>query len=87
MVVALAFSAKTYWCRADLTTQDKVVLDLVVEAMHRLGGLLRPQVGPEAKSPADLVLEQALPDVQRQCVLLQMLAARPALDPKQVCQQ
>ena len=39
---ALGFASRKLWRRSDLSEEDNVVVDLVAEALVRLGRLLRP---------------------------------------------
>jgi len=45
LAAAVAFAARRLWRRRDLETADQVILDLLVEALYRLGVLYRPGVG------------------------------------------
>ena len=72
IAAALAVAGRKLWRRGDLTPADEVIVDLVMESLHRLGAMLRPQDG----TPADLVVAQALPDVREQCERLVQLARR-----------
>lgn len=73
MAAALGAAARRLWRRSDLGAADKVVLDLVVEALQRLAIELKPAEGLGAPG---LVLAAALPDVQVQAQLLASLATR-----------
>ena len=72
LAAGLGAAGRRMWRRSDLTKTDLVVLDLVTEALHRVGECLRPS--PVDK--LDLVLEAALPGMQRSAELLRGLATR-----------
>ena len=67
---AVAYSARRLWRRRDLTDQDQVVMELLAEALARLGHLLRPQ---RARSAAE-VLAKGPPRVSEMVAALLPLA-------------
>ena len=48
LAAAVGFAARRLWRRKDLAEEDMVVLDLVVEALDRMGRLYRPREGQPA---------------------------------------
>ena len=72
MAAALAVAGRKLWRRDDITEADKVILDLVSEALHRLSLNLKPK---DQVTPA-VVLDAALPRVRDQVRLLVNVAAR-----------
>ena len=84
VAAALAFSTRKYWGRTDLTMQDKVVVDLLVEALQRIGYLVQPSTAG-LRNPADLIEDQALPQVRQQCKLLAAVASRPPPGATSLC--
>ena len=73
MAAALGAAGRRMWRRKDISDSDKIVLDLVVEALHRLSADLQPAGNMTAP---DLVLKKAIPDIQLQVQKLVRLAAR-----------
>ncbi len=58
---ALGYAGRNLWRRHDLEDQDLVILDLVVEALDRLGRLYRPN----ENTPAVMAVNAAPSHVQR----------------------
>ena len=74
---SLAVCARRLWRRGDREDLDNIVLDLVVEALHRLGNGIRPKAGKSAAA----VVSQAPLRVQELLGVLQPLAARALPQP------
>ena len=71
LAAALAHVGRRMWRRSDLTQSDKVILDLLSEALQRLGQQLKPM-----DAPLDVIVANALPDVQASFHLMARLATR-----------
>ena len=71
LAAALAHFGRRMWRRSDLTQSDKVILDLLSEALQRLGQQLKPM-----DAPLDVIVANALPDVQTSFQLMARVATR-----------
>lgn len=83
MAGALGAAGRQLWRRQDIGDNDLLILDLVSEALVRLGAILRPSVG----RPAEEVLSEGPGHVWAQARLLADLATRKSPDsvqPKQL---
>ena len=83
MAGALGAAGRQLWRRQDIGDTDLLILDLVSEALVRLGAILRPSVG----RPAEEVLSEGPGHVWAQARLLADLATRKSPDivqPKQL---
>ena len=67
---ALGAAGRLLWRRSDLTGQDDVIIDLISEALIRMGNQLRP----DAKLAAAAALRGAPAHIQAECELLAALA-------------
>jgi len=74
---ALGGAGRRLWRRRDLTAKDEVVLDLVVEALARIGQLVRPR----SQVQAEANLAQAPSGLRREVELLVGLARRSVVLP------
>ena len=71
---AVGHAARHLWRRPDREEADDVVLDLLVEALHRMGRASRPREG----EPALAALAAAPAHVQALVARLEPVATRPA---------
>ena len=67
---ALGAAGRMLWRRSDLNGQDDVIIDLISEALIRMGKQLRP----DAKLAAAAALRSAPAHIQAECELLAALA-------------
>ena len=74
LAAAVGHAARRLWRRPDKEEVDDVVLDLLVEALHRMGRALRPRDG----EPARAALAAAPAHIQALVARLEPVAARPA---------
>ena len=78
---ALAFAARRLWRRRDLTDADEVILDLVTEALVRLGKLYRPQEGGRTASEALRHAPSHIRDLVERCEAVATAATPPGDQP------
>ena len=74
LAAAVGFAARKLWRRRDLETEDELILDLLVEALDRMGRLYRPRTAAHAAA----ALASAPPHVGALVARLEPLASRPA---------
>jgi hypothetical protein len=74
---ALGAAGRLLWRRSDLTDEDEVIVDLISEALMRIGMRLRP----DAKLSAAAALRSAPEHIQDECALLVALACPLQLTP------
>ena len=72
LAAAVGHAARGMWKRKDLTVADEVVMDLLVEALHRMGNIYRPRSG----QPAVAAIAVAPPHIAELVAKLEPIATR-----------
>ena len=80
LAAAVGFAARQLWRMPEIAEEDAVVLDLLVEALARMGQMYRPAAGKQAAA----ALVEAPPHIAGLVSRLEPLACRPAVSPAPV---